>query len=248
MELLKTLLFIESGTGIIKVTYTGGDSMVKRNDKGQFVKGQNIVDKSGERHGRLTVVSLSDKRSGRKTYWNCVCDCGNEKVIRSDSLSVTKSCGCLKKEQDIINLGITNNHGLTYHPAYPRWRAMINRCNNPKDQAFKNYGARGIKVCKEWLDVRRFIDWADNNGFEEKLTIERINVNGNYEPDNCKWLPPEVQHYNKTTSVYHTFEGETLTTMQWQKKYDIPIHEVWGYKKNDIDFKDLIKKYKTTPR
>lgn len=222
--------------------------MGKRNDKGQFIKGQNIVDKTGERYGRLKVISMSDKRSGRKTFWNCICDCGNEKVVRSDSLGSIRSCGCLKKEQDIINLGISNNHKLTYHPVYPRWNAMVNRCNNPKDQAYKNYGGRGIKVCEEWLDVRNFVGWAEKNGFEEHLTIERLDVNGNYEPSNCEWLPAEVQHYNKRTSVYHTYNGETLTTMQWQKRYDIPIHEVWGYKKNNINFIDLIEKYKTTPR
>lgn len=218
--------------------------MTVRNEKGQFVKGQNIVDKTGERYGRLTVLSLSEKRSGRKTFWNCVCDCGNTKVVRSDSLAVVKSCGCLKKEQDIINLGIKNNHNLTNHPVYNRWGSMVDRCNNPKNSAYKNYGGRGIKVCRDWLDVRKFVEWAENNGFEPHLTIERLDVNGDYEPSNCAWLPVDVQHYNKRNSVYHTYNGETLTTMQWQKRYNIPLHEVWGYKKNNVDFIELIKKYK----
>lgn len=218
--------------------------MAARNNKGQFVKGENIIDKTGERHGRLTVLSLSDKRSGRKTYWNCICDCGNEKVVRSDSLKVTQSCGCLKREQDMINLGIINNHGMTNHPLYGRWNAMINRCENDKTKQYKNYSARGIKVCEDWKDILKFIDWAENNGFKEGLTLERIDVNGNYEPDNCEWIPMEQQHYNKTTSVYHTYNGETLTTMQWTHKYNIPLSEVSRYKKKGIPFIDLIEKYK----
>ncbi|TDM41832.1 hypothetical protein ETI10_01730 [Macrococcoides goetzii] len=218
--------------------------MTIRNNKGQFVKGENIVDKTGERHGRLTVLSLSDKRSGRKTYWNCICDCGNEKVVRSDSLKVTQSCGCLKREQDMINLGIINNHGMTKHPLYGRWNAMINRCENNKTKQYKSYGARGIKVCEDWKDILKFIDWAEDNGFEEGLTLERIDVNGNYEPGNCEWIPMDLQHYNKTTSVHHTYKGETLTTMQWTHKYNIPLHEVSRYKKKDIPFTDLIEKYK----
>lgn len=218
--------------------------MAIRNNKGQFVKGENIVDKTGERHGRLTVLSLSDKRSGRKTYWNCVCDCGNEKLVRSDSLKTTKSCGCLKREQDMINLGIINNHGMTNHTLYGRWNAMIHRCENNKSHAYKNYGARGIKVCEDWKDILKFIEWAENNGFEEGLTLERIDVDGNYEPDNCEWIPMEQQHYNKTTSVYHTHNGETLTTMQWTHKYNIPLNEVSRYKKKGVPFTDLIEKYK----
>lgn len=218
--------------------------MTTRNNKGQFVKGENIVDKTGERHGRLTVVSLSDKRSGRKTYWNCICDCGNEKVVRSDSLKVTQSCGCLKREQDMNNLGIINNHGMTKHPLYGRWNAMINRCENKKSHAYKSYGARGIKVCEGWKDILKFIDWAENNGFEEGLTLERIDVNGNYEPDNCEWIPMEQQHYNKTTSVKRTIDGITLTTMQWAKKYNIPNYKVSNAKRDGLDINDLIKQYK----
>lgn len=220
----------------------------KRNSKGQFVKGENIKDLTGKRFGRLEVVELANRRSGRKAYWLCKCDCGNFKEVRSDCLKVVSSCGCLKKEQDIINLGVENNHKLSKHELYSRWNAMINRCDNPNSPAFKNYGGRGIKVCEKWHDVKEFIEWAENNGYKEGLTIERKDVNGNYEPSNCCWIPPEEQHYNKTTSVFVEYEGETLTVMQWAKRYNIPRGEVWSYRTKGIDFKSLIEKYKTTPR
>ncbi|CAC8663483.1 MULTISPECIES: hypothetical protein [Staphylococcus] len=217
---------------------------MKRNNKGQFVKGMNIKDKTNERHGRLKVIGISDKRSGRKTYWNCLCDCGNKVTVRSDCLGTTKSCGCLKKTKAPLNLGKTNLHGLTHHPVYGRWNAMINRCENPNTLAYKNYGERGIKVCDEWHDLKEFIRWSEENGFNNKLTLERIDVNGNYEPSNCKWIPMKEQYYNKRTSVYHTYNGETKTTMQWTHELNIPLHKVSKYKKNNIPFVDLIREYK----
>ena len=217
---------------------------LERNDKGQFVKGMNIKDKTNERFGRLTVIGMSDKKSGRKTYWNCLCDCGNKVTVRSDSLGTTKSCGCLKKVKAPLNLGKTNLHGLTKHPVYGRWNAMINRCENPNTLAYKNYGERGIKVCDEWHNLKEFIRWSEENGFSDKLTLERIDVNGKYEPKNCKWIPMEEQHYNKRTSVYHTYNGVTKTTMQWAHELNIPLHKVSNYKKNNIHFVDLIREYK----
>ena len=87
-----------------------------------------------------------------------------------------------KKVKAPLNLGKTNLHGLTKHPVYGRWNAMINRCENPNTLAYKNYGERGIKVCDEWHNLKEFIRWSEENGFSDKLTLERIDVNGNYEP------------------------------------------------------------------
>ena len=173
-----------------------------------------------------------------------MCDCGNKVTVRSDCLGTTKSCGCLKKTKAPLNLGKTNLHGLTHHPVYGRWNAMINRCENPNTLAYKNYGERGIKVCDEWHDLKEFIRWSEENGFNNKLTLERIDVNGNYEPSNCKWIPMKEQYYNKRTSVYHTYNGETKTTMQWTHELNIPLHKVSKYKKNNIPFVDLIREYK----
>ncbi|MFJ7919990.1 hypothetical protein MKX57_17415 [Lysinibacillus sp. FSL M8-0216] len=218
-----------------------------KNKKGQFVEGAGLIDLTGQKYGRLEILVKSEKRVGRKTYWVCQCECGTIKEIRSDTLrSKTKpirSCGCLKAEQDLINFGVSDYHGQTKHPLFGRWNAMIHRCENPKSHAYKNYGGRGIQVCEEWHDVRNFIDWAERNGFEEGLTLERKDVNGHYEPNNCTFIPMEEQHYNKTTSVFVEYNGEKLTVMQWAHKLSIPHAEVWGYKSKGIDFKDLIRKY-----
>lgn len=219
--------------------------MLKRNKKGNIVDSPRIADKTGNQYGKLTVVGIDLNKASRKTFWTCKCECGNITSVRSDSLGSTFSCGCAKKEQDFKNLQLKDKqlHGLTGHAAYPRWRAMMARCYNPNSDRYKNYGARGIKVCDEWHTVKNFIVWAENNGFREDLSIERIDLDGIYEPSNCKWIPMEEQRWNTSYNVWHEFNGERLTTMQWARKLGIPKHVVWGYRYNNIDFTDLIEEY-----
>lgn len=225
--------------------------MLKRNESGEIVDNPRIKDRTGQKFGRLTVKGIDFTKASRKTYWVCECDCGNTISIRSDSFKVTKSCGCLKKEQDYKNLHLEGKqlHGLTKHDAYPRWRAMMQRCYSPTHDRYERYGGRGIKVCEDWHNAKKFIDWAENNGFNKSLSLERLDLNGDYEPNNCKWIPLDEQRWNTSYNVWHTYKGETLTTMQWARKLNIPQHEVWGYRYKNIPFTDLIEKYmKTTPR
>lgn len=185
--------------------------MVVRNVKGQFVKGQNIVDKSGERYGRLIVISLSERRSGRKTFWNCVCDCGNEKVVRSDSLGLVNSCGCLKKERDKINLTANHSHKQSGTRLYHTWQGMKARCYYEDSDSYTNYGGRGIAICDEWLnDFQTFYDWAYLTGYDDELTIERKDVNGNYEPGNCEWISANEQAGNRRNTVWVEYKGEVV--------------------------------------
>ena len=192
MTALSPVLFVWKGQNFMKI---------KRNEKGQFVKG-NVKDITGQRFSHLVVLGL-DHIENKKSYWLCQCDCGNQKVIRSDCLKVIQSCGCVKKEQDLINLGITNNHHMTNHPAFRIWNAMMNRCMSPNNAHYKDYGGRGITVCDEWKNPINFCKWADDNGFipNTDLSIERIDVNGNYEPSNCKWIPKSEQRFNKRNTV-----------------------------------------------
>lgn len=210
-------------------------------------KGNGFKDLTGKKIGRLTVKGLSKRKAGRKSFWVCQCECGNTSEVRSDRLTgkgqITLSCGCYKKEQDIKNLHITNHHGMTKHPIYPIWRSMMSRCYNSKQERYRNYGGRGIKVCDEWHDPRVFIDWAEKHGYKTGLFIERIDVNSWYSPDNCTWITLAEQHYNKTTNVFHEYNGERLTTMQWQRRLGIPLSKVTNYKSKGIDFIDLIKQY-----
>lgn len=219
--------------------------MIKRDEKGNIVDNPRVKNKAGQRFGRLVVKEIDLTKASRKTFWICQCDCGNVVSIRSDTLGTTKSCGCIKKEQDFKNLRLENKqlHGLTKNPIYPRWRAMMQRCYNPKSERYSRYGGRGIKVCEEWHDVKEFVRWAIDNGFSEELSIERIDIDEGYKPSNCKWIPIEDQRWNTSYNVWHEFNGLRLTTMQWARKLDIPQSEVWGYRYKNIPFTDLIKKY-----
>lgn len=211
-----------------------------RNKKGQFVKGENINDISGKRFGRLTVMELDKSRTTRKSYWICRCDCGNIKSIRADTLKYIISCGCEKKKQDIINLGIERNHNMTHHVLFPVWDSMMSRCYNKNNRSYKNYGARGITVCDEWKIVENFISWAESNGYKNGLTIERINVNGNYEPSNCTWIPPNEQSLNTTRSVYIDCKGKRIPLARTAREYGLSPSLVWHrWKRGITDFDKL---------
>lgn len=195
-----------------------GDDSVKRNKKGQFVKGSGIKDITGQRFGKLVAIEL-DIVKNRKSYWKVKCDCGNEKIVRSDTLKKITSCGCVKKEQDKINLFITNNHEMTRHSVYSIWHAMVSRCHNPNDHAYNDYGGRGIKVCEGWQDIKKFAKWADEQGFEKgkNLSIERIDVNGNYCPDNCCWIERTLQPRNRRNTIKFSINGIEKPLSEWSE-------------------------------
>lgn len=164
----------------------------------------------GQRFGRLVVVGIADDHitnSGKHVKrWRCICDCGNETIVRHGELvnGHTTSCGCYHKE--IIG-NINRTHGLSHKShLYSVWKGMKDRCYREKCKSYKNYGGRGISVCDEWRnDYKAFHDWAIANGYEEKMTsggknilsIDRINNDGNYEPSNCRWTTAKVQANNK---------------------------------------------------
>lgn len=195
-----------------------------RNSKGQFTKGSGIKNLVGNRYGKLTVVRFSQIKDQR-TYWICRCDCGNEKEIRGDCLNRIQSCGCVKKECDKKNLHITNNHGMSKHPLYATWCCMIDRCTDMNNPAYKHYGGRGIKVCDEWKDPRNFCKWAEKNGYEAEkgLSIERIDVDGNYEPSNCTWIPLNQQAYNRRCSIrFIDSDGKEKILAVEARKHGLP--------------------------
>lgn len=200
---------------------------MKRNEKGQFVKGNIKVDITGRRYGKLVAIELDCSKNARKPYWICKCDCGNIKSIRKDCLGKVKSCGCLKKEQDLKNFSIDNNHGKTKHPAFSIWDAMMNRCHNPKTSAYKDYGERGISVCEEWRDVSNFCDWMDSNAFAKGLTIERVDVNGNYSPENCTLVPQCQQAWNTRKTVYAEIEGKVIPLAKTARELGLEPCLVW---------------------
>jgi hypothetical protein len=153
---------------------------------------------AGQVFGRLTVIEQAGKYRTECT-WTCICDCGNTTVTTGYRLrsGATKSCGCLHREvTSKVYSNLTKSHGMTKSREYKSWTQMIQRCTNPNHHAWKNYGGRGIKVCREWLDsFEQF--YADMGERPEGMSIDRIDNNGDYCAANCRWATPRMQIANQ---------------------------------------------------
>lgn len=177
----------------------------------------------GRTFGRLTVISRSGKDKRGKSKWLCRCICGKEKAILADSLisGKTKSCGCLRAEISPKNVKV--KHGMSGSRLWVIWCGMKSRCYNPKSVAFSDYGGRGIRVCDSWKsNFLEFYHWATENGYSELLTIDRINSDGNYEPENCRWATYEEQENNRRNTVFFTISGIKLSVSEWARITGIP--------------------------
>lgn len=181
-------------------------------------------DIAGERFGRLVVIKRVGE-SKRGVVWECQCDCGNKKIANGADLRSgrTRSCGCLEKE---VRVKIHTKHGLSKSRIWKVWNNVITRCYNEKNNQYKDYGGRGIRVCDEWLGehgFENFANWAYSTGFMEdakfgECTIERIDVNGDYSPLNCCWATQEEQANNKRNNIFLTYGGKTQTIAQWSRE------------------------------
>ena len=198
-----------------------------------------FVDLTGKRFGRYTVISRAEsqtyrdcKRVRTRTMWNCKCDCGNVKVVSADALrgGHVVSCGCYKKEHDHTRC---MTHGATVDRKrtrlYKIWDGMKARCYNPRKTYYPIYGGRGIEMCDEWhYSFESFRNWALANGYDDSLTIDRIDNDGNYCPENCRWATVSQQNNNKSTSHYLTYNGETKTIMQWAEATGFTFHAIYA--------------------
>lgn len=156
-----------------------------------------MVDITGAKFNRLTAIECVGTNKNREKMWKCECECGNISIVRLSALKygLTKSCGCLQRE----NVRKANTkHGMYNTRIYKIWEDMHNRCYHKSYHAYKHYGGRGISICKEWWhNFQAFYEWAMANGYRDDLSIDRIDVNGNYSPDNCRWADQKTQIKNR---------------------------------------------------
>lgn len=198
------------------------------------------VDLTGQKFNRLTVLYPTGRQSkhGKNAIWMCKCDCGNYTEADSGSLKcgTKKSCGCLVKDR---MSKLNYKHGGRNERLYLVWMDMRRRCYNTKDQCYKNYGGRGITVCDEWQQYEAFREWAQNTGYDDSAkshvcTLDRIDVNGDYCPSNCRWVDAKTQCNNKRNNLIVTYNGETHTATEWDRICGFPkntmnkrIHAGW---------------------
>lgn len=177
-----------------------------------------LDDLTGKKFGRLTVIKRAERREPhRGAFWLCKCDCGNEKVISGNALkTTTKSCGCLNRENAVEKGKSKYKHRMTGTRLYNIWSGIKTRCYNSKCKIYKYYGGNGIEMCKEWKDdFISFYDWATKNGYTKNLSIDRIDVNGNYEPSNCRWATHIEQANNTSKNKRISIGGEEHTLHEW---------------------------------
>ena len=180
------------------------------------------VDLTRKRFGRLEVIEeAKDRTKDGGVRWVCKCDCGNITTSTSRALlrGQAKSCGCLQREI-AAHAAHTYKHGMTNTRIFRIWSHMKNRCYNPNVSGYENYGGRGISVCDEWRsDFMTFYAWAMANGYNDNLSIDRIDVNGNYCPENCRWATAKEQANNRRIPMFvpvqaHAKDGKPMKTVE----------------------------------
>lgn len=202
----------------------------------------NFVDLTGQKFGKLKVIRRVENNKQGNAQFLCKCDCGKEIIVRSSNLiqKHTVSCGCLR--------AITKTKHNSYKTRlYKVYRGMISRCLEKTNKEYSNYGARGITVCNEWKNnFLAFRDWALNNGYDEnakygECTIDRIDVNGNYEPSNCRWINLKLQAKNTTRTIKITYKGKTQCLKDWAEELKIDYQTLRKKLKKGYSFEKSIK-------
>lgn len=179
-------------------------------------RGRTAQDVVGQRFGRLVVVCRANSRSEQRPRWLCRCDCANEKIIRGSHLrdGLIESCGCRLAE-------IRITHGASHTREYGIWENMKQRCTNPKSSRYDRYGGRGIKMCATWANsFEAFL--RDMGACPEGHSVDRIDNDGDYEPGNCRWAPPDVQRNNRSDNRYVVLNGQRMTITQASKHVGLP--------------------------
>ena len=176
---------------------------------------QPLDDLTGRRFGRLVVFERAENSKSGVTRWRCKCDCGNISETTRKALleGSSKSCGCYRRD---YAKKYNKTHGMKGTRLYRIWSGMKDRTCNPNSKYWERYGGRGIGICEDWKkDFQAFLNWSITNGYKENLTIDRIDVNGNYEPLNCRWVEQKTQQRNRRNNVLITYKNETHCISEW---------------------------------
>ena len=200
-----------------------------------------FIDLTGQRFGRLEVLAPADDYVSPKGYiakrWLCMCDCGNKTIVTAEKLKSghTKSCGCyhneIAKSKEIKHRKYNIENSETKKRLYRIRSSMKTRCYNKNYENYKNYGGRGITICDEWKDnFQAFYDWAIKNGYKKGLTIDRIDNNKGYSPENCRWATHKEQTLNRRCTQFLLFNGENRTLVEWAKETGIN-YQTLNYRK-----------------
>lgn len=187
-----------------------------------------VEDISGQRFGRLTAIRYAGKSKGKQTLWECRCDCRKTVIVHQQNLKSghTSSCGCYNSE---VASRALKTHGLSGTRLYTIWHDMIYRCYNDNHRSHKDYGGKGIIVCKEWKDdFETFRNWALQNGYKDNLSIDRIDSDKNYCPENCRWATDIQQANNTSRNLVFTVDGYTDTLSNLCRKYNVPYDTVYS--------------------
>lgn len=199
------------------------------------IEGRPYEDLTGRRFGKWTVLKRIFRKPDGEKYpipmWLCRCDCGTEKMVAGGMLKrgASRSCGCNRKDHSRMKHFVVPSipketqpqEHIVYGKSLKRiksiWRGMIKRCENPNHHRANRYSLRGIKVCKEWHDFDTFKEWALSNGYNDNLTIDRIDNDSGYCASNCRWITNQMQQNNRCNNHLITYKGETKTLKDWSR-------------------------------
>jgi len=182
-----------------------------------------MIDMTGKKCGRLTILKRGYKTNDTRAYWECLCECGNTSIVLGRYLRSghTKSCGCLRIER--IKVTNTIHNGCTRknrERLYNIHESIKQRCTNKNTDNYERYGGRGITMCREWDDYGTFREWAYNSGYSKELSIDRIDNSGNYQPNNCRWADDITQANNTRTNIYVVIGDKRKTIAEWSRELD----------------------------
>lgn len=207
-------------------------------------------DITGNRYGRLVAIRMFERKN-KTTKWLCKCDCGNTVVVYQSNLAQnTYSCGCLKKEMRLLGGNKRNSASIEFgaiskHPLHSIWNMMKSRCYKPYCISYKNYGGRGIRVCDRWLGENGFEHFVTDMGERpsKKHTIERIDSNGDYCPENCRWATYTEQNRNRRNTIYVVLDGVKIPLAKVCQDYNLPYGYVSKKIRKGVEINDILQKY-----